>query len=91
MIVERIVNPNGACEAMSNIVHVNFQHRCRVERSTDLDFELFLQMLRDQGLDEDDVLEVTDAVQDAEYYETVDDDIKTIADAWLYGHPETIV
>lgn len=76
---------------MSNIVHINFQHRCRVERQPNADFEQFLQMLRDQGLDEDDVLEVTDAVQDPEYYETVDEDIRTIADAWLYGHPEEIV
>ena len=70
---------------MSNVVYVDFTVNPKgVE--TSMAFEQFLSLLRSQGLDEDDILEVVDAIRDPEYYDTVDDEIKDIADAWLLGH-----
>ena len=70
---------------MSNVIYVDFTANPKgVETSTR--FEQFLALLREQGLDEDDILEVVDAIRDPEYYLTVDDDIKDIADAWLLDY-----
>ena len=43
----------------------------------------FVDMMHSNGIDEDDIAEVTDAVADPKYYETVEEDIKRIADVWL--------
>jgi len=43
----------------------------------------FVDMMHRYGIDEDDIAEVTDAVADSKYYETVEEDIKRIADVWL--------
>lgn len=67
---------------MGNVIHVNFQSKCRTELVADKLYFGFIDILRRQGLDEDDILEVLDAIKDPRYYETVDDDIKHIVNVW---------
>jgi hypothetical protein len=43
----------------------------------------FVQMMADNGMCEDDILEVEDAVQDPVLYDTAEEDIRQIADVWF--------
>ena len=65
---------------MGEVVYVDFQ--CRARTVSNPTFDIFLMDLRKAELDEDDILEVIDAINDPSYYETVDDEIKAIADSW---------
>lgn len=67
---------------MGEVIHVNFKSKCRTEYRADELYSGFLDILRRQGLDEDDIQEVLDAIRDPRYYETVDDDIKHIVNVW---------
>lgn len=67
---------------MGDIIHVNFKHRCRTEYRADSLYFGFIDILRRQGLDEDDIDDVIDAIRDPSYYETVDDVVKHIVDVY---------
>lgn len=67
---------------MSNVIHVNFRNKCRTEYRADTLYFGFIDILRRQGLCEDDINEVLDAIRDPRYYDTVDDDIKHIVNVW---------
>jgi alanine racemase len=43
----------------------------------------FVDMMNRNGLCEDDIAEVTDAIADPKHYETAEPDIQRIADVWL--------
>lgn len=84
---------------MSNVIHVEFgkknvecQQCVTVEPdltayfiSTDQDSCLFeyLSQLRDQGIDDDDILDVADAINDYEVYQASDEVVQQLADGWL--------
>ena len=67
---------------MGEVIQVNFRSKCRTEYRADRLYFGFIEILERQGLCEDDIQEVLDAIQDPLYYETVDDDIKHIVDVW---------
>lgn len=67
---------------MGQVIHVNFKSKCRTEYRADQLYFGFVDILRRQGLDEDDIQEVLDAIKDPSYYDTVDDDIKHIVNVW---------
>ena len=79
---------------MDNVIHVDFTNKTTedegvqdnefvigVHLNTPLDH--YLDSLRTLGLDEDDVLEVADAIEDYEIYAASDDVVQKFADGWL--------
>ena len=75
---------------MNNVIHVNFGNNVvdaeeefviEVQLNTELDD--YLDSLREQGVDEDDVLEVEEAIADYEVYVAADDVVQKFADEWL--------
>lgn len=62
---------------MDNIIHVDFT------RKLEPALEGYLNSLREQGIDEDDVMDVLDAINDVEVYSTADDDIRLLASGWF--------
>lgn len=67
---------------MGEVIQVNFRSKCRTEYRADALYFGFIEILERQGLCEDDIQEVLDAIRDPLYYETVDDDIKHIVNVW---------
>jgi len=75
---------------MNNVIHVNFGNNVvdaeeefviEVQLNTELDD--YLDSLREKGIDEDDVLEVEEAINDADVYFAADDVVQKFADEWL--------
>jgi hypothetical protein len=67
---------------MNNIIHVNFKNRSRTDLRGDELYFGFLDVLRNLGLDENDVQDVLDGIRDLNHYNTLDADLKHIVDAW---------
>ena len=68
---------------MSNIIHVNFQNRCRTTKAPEDDLSRYLDQLRADGLDEDDIADVVDAIRDPAHYDPADDVVKDLVDAYF--------
>lgn len=79
---------------MDNVIHVNFGDKTgNTEDSQENEFVIgvhlntpldhYLDGLRTLGIDEDDVLEVADAIDSYEFYMEADEDIRKLADGWL--------
>ena len=79
---------------MDNVIHVDFTNKTvEAEDSQDNEFVIgvylntpldhYLDSLRTLGLDEDDVLEVADAIDDYEIYAASDEVVRKFADGWL--------
>lgn len=75
---------------MNNVIHVDFGNNAvgaedefviEVQLNTELDD--YLDSLREKGIDEDDVLEVEEAIADYEVYVAADDVVQKFADEWL--------
>ena len=75
---------------MNNVIHVYFGNNAvgaedefviEVQLNTELDD--YLDSLREKGIDEDDVLEVEEAIADYEVYVAADDVVQKFADEWL--------
>lgn len=75
---------------MNNVIHVNFGNNVvdaeeefviEVQLNTELDD--YLDSLREKGIDEDDVLEVEEAINDVDVYFAADDVVQKFADEWL--------
>jgi len=45
--------------------------------------DAYLNSLRNEGVEEDDILDVIDAINDVNVYFSSDDEVKTFADGWL--------
>jgi hypothetical protein len=43
----------------------------------------YLDSLREQGVDDEDILDTIDAINNVDAYFTADDEVKTFADGWL--------
>ena len=64
---------------MNNVIHVDFR-----KQNTNTDsLEDYLQTLRINGIDEDDVLDTKEAIENYHMYETADQDIQLFADGWF--------
>jgi hypothetical protein len=44
----------------------------------------YLDSLREQGVDDEDILDTIDAINNADAYFAADDEVKTFADGWLH-------
>ena len=75
---------------MDNVIYVDFSNNpddseyefvIEVDPNTELDH--YLDSIRTLGLDEDDVLEVKEAIDDYEVYSAADEVVQTFADGWL--------
>jgi hypothetical protein len=62
---------------MSNIINVDFT------RKVNPALENYLNSLREQGLDEDDAMDVVDAINDCVAFDQADEDIQVLASAWF--------
>ena len=75
---------------MDNVIHVDFGNNAvdaedelmiEVQLNTELDD--YLDSLRELGIDEDDVLEVEEAIADYTVYAAADEVVQELADGWL--------
>ena len=75
---------------MNNVIHVDFGNNAvdaedelmiEVQLNTELDD--YLDSLRELGIDEDDVLEVEEAIADYTVYAAADEVVQELADGWL--------
>jgi hypothetical protein len=44
----------------------------------------YLDSLREQGVDDEDILDTIDAINNVDSYFAADDEVKTFADGWLH-------
>jgi hypothetical protein len=44
----------------------------------------YLDSLREQGVDDEDILDTIDAINNVDAYFAADDEVKTFADGWLH-------
>jgi hypothetical protein len=71
---------------MSNVIHVEFGKNTVTENiqfNEDSSLFEYLDSLREQGIDEDDVLDVADAINSYEVYLEADEVVQQLADEWL--------
>ncbi len=71
---------------MSNVIHVEFGKKNVTEvQGTDTASSLtaYLDSLREQGVDDEDILDTIDAINNVDAYFAADDEVKTFADGWL--------
>ena len=75
---------------MDNVIHVDFSnnpddsdYEFVLEIDPNIDLDHYLEGIRTLGLDEDDVLEVKEAIADYEVYAAADEVVQTFADGWL--------
>ena len=72
---------------MSNVIHVEFGKRNDAQdvpgTDTALSLTAYLDSLREQGVDDEDILETIDAINIMDVYFAADDEVKTFADGWL--------
>lgn len=71
---------------MGEVIHVEFGKMDIEEQEVlgvNLDLTAYLDTLRNQGIIEDDILDIIDAINDMDAYFAADDEVKTFADGWL--------
>lgn len=64
---------------MNNVIYVDFKRPVT-------ELETYLNYLRQSGLDEDDVLDLTDAINNFNDYQGADIVVRTLADVWFNQH-----
>jgi hypothetical protein len=64
---------------MGQVIHVDFA----TKNPHDNGLAIYLNYLREIGLDEDDVLDVQDAILDKDHYFDADEVIQKFADDWF--------
>jgi hypothetical protein len=68
---------------MNNVINVDFGKNSIGVQTGDSGLTAYLDSLRKQGVDDEDILEVIDAIQDVSCYFLADDEVKAFADGWL--------
>jgi hypothetical protein len=73
----------------NNVIHVEFgktNASLSATESADIGSGLtaYLDSLREQGVDDEDILDTIDAINGSDAYFAADDEVKTFADGWLY-------
>lgn len=68
---------------MSNVIHVDFGKKNENISGLCKDLTAYLDSLREQGLDEDDIMDVVDAINSADNYFVADEVVQQFADGWL--------
>ena len=73
---------------MSNVIHVDFSKKNVDDRQCvpgeDPSLTAYLDNLREMGVDDEDILEVIDAILDKDAYFAADEVVQEFADGWLY-------
>jgi hypothetical protein len=82
---------------MSNVIHVEFGKKNTEQESSSFHplYELtsvpdtssltaYLDSLRMMGAEDEDILEVIEAINDVDAYFAADDEVKAFADGWLH-------
>ena len=75
---------------MSNVIHVEFGKKNAISQQgaslseTDPSLTAYLDSLRDMGVDDEDILEVIDAILDKDAYFAADEVVQEFADGWLH-------
>ena len=72
---------------MNNVIHVDFGKKNVTEvpgTDTASSLTAYLDSLREQGVDDEDILETIDAINNVDAYFAADDEVKTFADGWLH-------
>jgi hypothetical protein len=74
---------------MNNVIHVEFgktNASLAATESAEIGSGLtaYLVSLREQGVDDEDILETIDAINNVDSYFAADDEVKTFADGWLH-------
>ena len=73
---------------MNNVIYLDFdkknaQMQQEVPESNDLSLAAYLDHLRENGIDEDDILETINAINSYETYINADYEIQQFADGWF--------
>ena len=72
---------------MSNVIQVEFGKKNNVQDVPGTDtapsLSAYLDSLREQGVDDEDILDTIDAINNVDAYFAADDEVKTFADGWL--------
>ena len=75
---------------MSNVIHVEFGKKNAISQQgaslsePDPSLTAYLDSLREEGIDEDDVLDMLDAINDLDAYLAADEVVQELADGWLH-------
>ena len=73
---------------MTNVIHVKFGKTNTIQGVPGTDtapsLTAYLDSLREQGVDDEDILETIDAINNVDSYFAADDEVKTFADGWLH-------
>ena len=67
---------------MNNVIRVDFGKKNNAVVPYD-GLTAYLDSLREQGVDDEDILETIDAINDVDAYVAADDVVKTFADGWF--------
>ena len=69
---------------MSNVIHVDFSKKnAIVQQEVPDSLTAYLDSLREQGIDDDDIMDVVDAITSADNYFVADEVVQKLADVWL--------
>lgn len=75
---------------MSNVIHVEFSKKNAIVQQgvslseTDPSLTAYLDSLREMGVDDEDILEVIDAILNKDAYFATDEVVQEFADGWLH-------
>ena len=74
---------------MSNVIHVEFGKKNAIVQQGVTDnnepsLTAYLDSLREMGVDDEDILEVIDAILDKDAYFAADEVVQEFADGWLH-------
>ncbi len=68
---------------MGEVIQVEFGKKNVTQEVPD-SLTAYLDSLREQGVDDEDILDTIDAINNADAYFAADDEVKTFADGWLH-------
>jgi hypothetical protein len=67
---------------MNNVIYVDFSKKNEIQYVQE-SLTAYLDSLREQGVDDEDILETIGAINDVDAYVAADDVVKTFADGWF--------
>ena len=68
---------------MGEVIQVEFGKKNVTQEVPD-SLTAYLDSLREQGVDDEDILDTIDAINNLYAYAAADDEVKTFADGWLH-------
>lgn len=68
---------------MGEVIQVEFGKKNVIQEVPE-SLTAYLDSLREQGVDDEDILDTIDAINNLYAYAAADDEVKTFADGWLH-------